>query len=60
MRTVTQAYEIASQRHQRDELIVSHLEYVRHVLGRVVANLPDGVDIENLESAESAKSGGSL
>lgn len=51
MRTVTQAYETASLHHQRDELIVSHLEYVRHILGRVIANLPDGIDIENLESA---------
>jgi len=51
MRSATQAYKAAAGRHERDELIVGHLEYVRHILGRTVAHLPDGVDIENLESA---------
>ncbi len=51
MRTVRKAYETASLHHQRDELIVAHLEFVRHILGKVAANLPEGIDIENLESA---------
>src|SRR5262245_61098490 len=35
----------------RDELIVSHLPLVKHVIGRLIGELPPGVDIENLESA---------
>jgi RNA polymerase sigma factor for flagellar operon FliA len=51
MRNVTKAYEKASRGNECDDLIVNNLEYVRHILGRLAANLPDGVDIENLESA---------
>lgn len=51
MRSVTKAYESASGRKLRDELIVNNLEYVRHILGKTAVNLPDGVDVENLESA---------
>ena len=51
MPRVTKAYESASRRHERDALIVEHLDYARHVLGKTAANLPDGVDIENLQSA---------
>lgn len=36
---------------ERDELIVSHLPLVKHVIGRLVCELPPGVDVENLESA---------
>ena len=46
-----QAYQQASECQQRDDLIVTHLDFVRHVFGKIVANLPDGVDVENLESA---------
>ena len=47
----TQAYRDASLRDQRDALILEHLPLVRHVLGKLLAQLPAGVDIENLESA---------
>ena len=35
----------------RDELVVNHLWLVRHLTGKVMARLPSGVDVENLESA---------
>jgi RNA polymerase sigma factor FliA len=44
-------YSRASAPKRRDDLIVSHLPLVKHVLGRLVGELPPGVDIENLESA---------
>lgn len=34
-----------------DDLIVQNLPFVRHILGKTIGALPDGVDIENLESA---------
>lgn len=51
MEAVAQAYRQAANRHSRDQLIVDHLEFVRHLLGRTIAGLPAGVDIENLEAA---------
>ena len=36
---------------RRDELIVSHLPLVKHVIGRLIGELPPGIDVENLESA---------
>jgi RNA polymerase sigma factor FliA len=47
----TQAYDQVAEQSCRDELILSHLPLVRHVLGRLRAQLPPGVDLENLESA---------
>lgn len=44
-------YQNAAQNRQRQELILSHLPLVKHVLCRLVGELPRGVDIENLESA---------
>ena len=35
----------------RDELVLSHLGYVKHILGKLLNQLPPGVDAENLESA---------
>lgn len=35
----------------RDELVLSHLRLVKHVIGRVIGELPPGVDLENLEAA---------
>lgn len=35
----------------RDELVVNHLWLVRHIMGKVAARLPSGVDVDNLESA---------
>ena len=36
---------------RRDELIVSHLPLVKHVIGRMIGELPPGIDVDNLESA---------
>lgn len=44
-------YRHVADQARRDELIVSHLPLVKHVLARVVADLPRGVDVDNLESA---------
>jgi RNA polymerase sigma factor for flagellar operon FliA len=45
------AYQQAARRNQQDELILSHLPLVRHVLGRLAIELPPGIDLENLEAA---------
>ncbi len=45
------AYQRQAEQQRRDELIVSHLPLVKHVIGRLVGELPRGVDVENLESA---------
>jgi RNA polymerase sigma factor FliA len=47
----TQAYQRVADRTRRDELIVKHLPLVKHVIGRITAELPPEIDIENLESA---------
>jgi RNA polymerase sigma factor for flagellar operon FliA len=46
-----QAYGRVAAQNRRDELILSHLPLVRHIIGKLAAELPPGVDIENLESA---------
>jgi RNA polymerase sigma factor for flagellar operon FliA len=46
-----ETYRSAVQDQQRDEMVVAHLPLVRHILGRLVASLPGGVDVESLESA---------
>lgn len=46
-----QAYRNVSRQTLRDKLIVEHLGFVRHVLGRVACDLPEHIDRENLESA---------
>jgi RNA polymerase sigma factor for flagellar operon FliA len=46
-----QAYTQIAAKTQRDELILSHVPLVRHVLGRMIGQFPDNVDMENLESA---------
>ena len=46
-----QTYQSLAQKNQHDELILSHLALVKHVLGRLAVDLPPGVDTENLESA---------
>jgi RNA polymerase sigma factor for flagellar operon FliA len=51
METATRAYNRVASQTQRDEWIVKHLFLVRHVLGRLTAELPRGVDVENLEAA---------
>lgn len=45
------AYQQTAAATERDQLIVEHVDYVRHVFGRLVAELPLGVDRENLEAA---------
>jgi RNA polymerase sigma factor for flagellar operon FliA len=42
--------QIAAQ-NRREELILSHLPLVRHVVGKMLAQFPPNIDVENLESA---------
>ena len=44
-------YESHSTHQLRDQLICDHLEYVRHILGKLLIRLPSDVDRDNLESA---------
>jgi RNA polymerase sigma factor for flagellar operon FliA len=44
-------YRRAADRSRRDGVILQHLPLVKHVIGRLVADLPSGVDVENLEAA---------
>lgn len=44
-------YQRASAASKREELILANLPLVRHILGRLRAQLPRGVDLENLEAA---------
>jgi RNA polymerase sigma factor for flagellar operon FliA len=36
---------------RRHQLVLSHLQLVRHILGKMSAQFPPGVDLENLEAA---------
>ena len=45
------SYQRQADQNRRDELILSHLPLVKHVIGRLLGELPPGVDVENLESA---------
>jgi len=45
------AYQTVQRKSARDALILEHLGFVKHVLGRLLAELPEHVDRENLESA---------
>lgn len=49
--TLPNMYHRASAASKREELILAHLPLVRHILGRLRAQLPRGVDRENLEAA---------
>lgn len=51
--TTTSTHHTCSRTEQSatDELILSHLGYVRHILNRLLAQLPPRIDAENLESA---------
>jgi RNA polymerase sigma factor for flagellar operon FliA len=51
VQVITRAYTQLAEQTRRNELIESHLNLVRHILGKLVAQLPPGVDVENLESA---------
>lgn len=46
-----QIYDSVAQKERRDHLIVEHLSLVRHLVGKLAAELPPGIDVENLESA---------
>jgi RNA polymerase sigma factor FliA len=46
-----QVYQQVSSQTLREELILSHLSLVRHILGRLAAKLPRGTDMDNLEAA---------
>jgi RNA polymerase sigma factor FliA len=46
-----QTYQRVAGQKRRDELIVSHLPLVKHIIGRLSVELPPGVDVDNLESA---------
>jgi RNA polymerase sigma factor for flagellar operon FliA len=45
------AYQRNADQQRRDDLILGHLPLVKHVIGRLLGELPPGVDAENLESA---------
>jgi RNA polymerase sigma factor for flagellar operon FliA len=49
--TTENAYQQVAAQSRRDELILGHLSLVRHAMGRLLAELPPGVDVENLEAA---------
>jgi RNA polymerase sigma factor for flagellar operon FliA len=51
MADVKQTYGAIAQKERRDQLILEHLSMVRHLVGKLIAELPPGVDEENLESA---------
>lgn len=46
-----QAYQRVADQSRRDDLILSHLPLVKHIIGRLAVELPPGVDVDNLESA---------
>ncbi len=45
------AYRQVQAEQQRESLIMGHLSLVRHIVGRLISKLPNGVDKENLEAA---------
>ncbi len=51
MSTAENTYRARAISESRDQLIVDHLMFVRHILGRIGAQLPAEVDQENLEGA---------
>jgi RNA polymerase sigma factor for flagellar operon FliA len=51
MQQAKQAYGVIAQKERRDQLILEHLPLVRHLVGKLLAELPAGVDADNLESA---------
>ena len=51
MHSAVKAYHKVCKMDLRDSLILEHLYFVRHILGRMLGGLPDFVDNDNLESA---------
>ncbi len=51
MEAATNTYQRQADTDRRNALITQNLDYVRHILARLVAELPPGIDEENLLSA---------
>jgi RNA polymerase sigma factor for flagellar operon FliA len=51
MSGTVRAYQRSADQQRRDELILGHLPLVKHVIGRLLGDLPASADAENLESA---------
>ncbi len=51
IQSAVRAYHQVCKADLRDQLILDHLSFVRHILGRMLGGLPEHVDSENLESA---------
>lgn len=51
MHSAVRAYHKVCKLDLRDRLILEHLYFVRHILGKLLGALPDTVDNDNLESA---------
>lgn len=51
MSSAHEIYRHESQNQRKDQLILEHLDYVRQLLGKLIVELPDHIDRENLESA---------
>ena len=51
MQLAQQAYGAVAQKERRDQMILEHLPLVRHLVGKLIAELPPGIDVDNLESA---------
>lgn len=51
MHSAVTAYKKVCKADLRDRLILEHLYYVKHILGKMLGTLPEYVDQENLESA---------
>jgi RNA polymerase sigma factor FliA len=51
VKTQADTYTSVAARNRRDELILGHLSLVRHVLGKLLTEMPPGTDVENLEAA---------
>ncbi len=49
--TRSKSRNVQSANKLRDDLVLSHLGYVKHILSKLLHQLPAGVDAENLESA---------
>lgn len=51
MSNATETYREAAQSALRDDLILTHLDLVKHIVSRLLAQLPPGLDEEGLLSA---------
>ncbi|MEJ5276270.1 MAG: sigma-70 family RNA polymerase sigma factor [Thermogemmata sp.] len=49
--TSAHLYQRQMDQQRREQLILQHLPLVKHVIGRMIGELPEYVDVENLESA---------